>query len=99
MIYLINLIFSVLSGFMIDLVIRSSGKAYKIKNKVIFILLFLTWVFILGFQNDVGTDYQSYIDIYLNKFETDKIYLSKKEYIFIYLIKFLRFLIILRLFF
>ena len=92
MIYLINLLFSLILAFMLDLNIEGENNKKNLENikKILLIILFILWVFILGFQDNVGTDYQSYTNIYWNRFETDYTYLFKKEYLFLFLIKGLR---------
>lgn len=75
--------------------IGSCGYLYVTRNiKKINILYFFPiiflWTFILGFQYDVGTDYFNYLKIYNSESELTY-YFYKKEFIFFYFVKFLKF--------
>lgn len=81
MVYLINSIFSILYFYSI--------KNLKKINFLVFLPVFFIWTLILGFQYGVGTDYFSYLDIFINKNNIQLLYLNQKEYIFYYLVKIL----------
>lgn len=82
MVYFINLIYSTVYFYFIR-------KIKKI-NIVSCIPVIITWSIIIGGQYNVGTDYFSYLQIFQNT-KYLELYFWKKEYIFYYFIKFLRF--------
>ena len=74
-IYLFNLMFSIIISFISD----------KYNLKKLFFLIGGIWVIIIGFQFDVGTDYFSYLKIFEDSSKVIK-YFYTKEYIFYYFV-------------
>lgn len=90
MLYSVVFLYSLFCGFLLDC--SSNSKSYdKAKSILIYCLVVFFWIFILGFQDAVGTDYFSYINIYTNV-GNDVFYQNKNEYGFVYLVQVLRYL-------
>ena len=81
MVYLINAVLSILYMYSI--------KRIKNINFFYFLPIYILWTLIIGFQFQVGTDYSSYSNIF-NNTELLKRYFIIKEYIFYYMIIFMK---------
>lgn len=82
MIYLCNLILSVSYLFVFR------------KKKVTFIIILpmlVLWLFILGLQYEVGTDYSNYLLMFNNENYLE-LYYNKQEYLYFYFVKFFNYL-------
>lgn len=89
MVFFLNYLYSIISAYCI-------GKHYshmKISFSALLGLLlpiFLIWLAICGGQNDVGTDYWSYYNIFNG--EGIEVYRHNNEYLFVWIISFFNFL-------
>lgn len=80
MIYVLNLIVTVLYSYLI--------KSTKILN---YIPILLIWIIILGGQYEVGKDYRNYLDFFYG-IRDSKLFFIQKEYLFYYFLKIMSFL-------